>query len=119
MCVSQWKKRLNKIGLGKLSYAVVALDRLKKDRPTKLTVTLPDGRKQMFEKTLFVAFMNLPYEAAVFDLPRSVRDGWLHRYRDSAPYVSFEGGVAVAESVFWETYGSKRNYDHSESFGIG
>ena len=27
--------------------------------------------------------------------------------------------VAVAESVFWETYGSKRNYDHSESFGIG
>ena len=66
MCVSQWKKRLNKIGLGKLSYAVVALDRLKKDRPTKLTVTLPDGRKQMFEKTLFVAFMNLPYEGGGF-----------------------------------------------------
>lgn len=66
VCVSQWKKRLNKIGLGKLSYAVVALDRLKKDRPTKLTVTLPDGRKQMFEKTLFVAFMNLPYEGGGF-----------------------------------------------------
>ena len=77
VCVSQWKKRLNKIGLGKLSYAVVALDRLKKDRPTKLTVTLPDGRKQMFEKTLFVAFMNLPYEGGGFRFApeASVTDG--------------------------------------------
>ena len=58
--------------------------------------------------------MNLPYEGGGFRFaPEAVRDGWLHRYRDSAPYVSFEGGVAVAESVFWETYGSKRNYDHS------
>lgn len=77
VCVSLWKKRLNKIGLGKLSYAVVALDRLKKDRPVSLTVTLPDGRKRTFEKTLFAAFMNLPYEGGGFQFApeASVTDG--------------------------------------------
>src|SRR5699024_8873846 len=33
VCVSKWKILLNRLGLGKLSYAVVALDRLIKDRP--------------------------------------------------------------------------------------
>lgn len=66
VCVSRWKVLLNRIGLGKLSYAVVALDRLKKDRPVKMTVTLPDGTEQVFERTYFAAFMNLPYEGGGF-----------------------------------------------------
>ena len=50
VCVSKWKVLLNRIGLGKLSYAVVALDRLKKDRPAEMTVTLTDGTVRTFER---------------------------------------------------------------------
>lgn len=66
VCVSKWKVLLNRIGLGKLSYAVVALDRLKKDRTVKMKVRLSDGTEQVFEKTYFAAFMNLPYEGGGF-----------------------------------------------------
>lgn len=66
VCVSKWKVFLNKIGLGKLSYAVVALDRLKKDRPVRMTVTLSDGSRKVFEKTYFAAFMNLRFEGGGF-----------------------------------------------------
>ena len=66
VCVSKWKVLLNRIGLGKLSYAVVALDRLKKDRPAEMTVTLTDGTVRTFERAYFAAFMNLPYEGGGF-----------------------------------------------------
>ena len=66
VCVSKWKVLLNRIGLGKLSYAVVALDRLKKDRPAEMTVTLADGTVRTFERAYFAAFMNLPYEGGGF-----------------------------------------------------
>lgn len=66
VCVSKWKILLNRIGLGKLSYAVVALDRLKKDRPVDITVTFADGTVQTFEGAYFAAFMNLPYEGGGF-----------------------------------------------------
>ena len=66
VCVSKWKILLNRIGLGKLSYAVVALDRLKKDRPVKMTVRLADGTVRTFERAYFTAFMNLPYEGGGF-----------------------------------------------------
>ena len=66
VCVSKWKILLNRIGLGKLSYAVVALDRLKKDRPVEMTVTFTDGTVRRFERAYFAAFMNLPYEGGGF-----------------------------------------------------
>lgn len=66
VCVSWWKKILNRIGLGKLSYAVVALDRLKKDRPAEMHITLDGERELVFEKTYFAAFMNLPFEGGGF-----------------------------------------------------
>ena len=66
VCVSPWKVFLNRLGLGKLSYAVVALDRLMKDRPVKMEVALPDGSRKVFEKTYFAAFMNLQYEGGGF-----------------------------------------------------
>ncbi len=66
VCVSKWKVLLNRIGLGKLSYAAVALDRLRKDRPVKMKVRLLDGTEHIFEKTYFAAFMNLPYEGGGF-----------------------------------------------------
>ena len=36
VCVSKWKRVLNLLKIGKLSYAVVAMDRIIKDRPVKL-----------------------------------------------------------------------------------
>ncbi len=66
VCVSKWKVILNRLGLGKLSYAVVALDRLMKDRPVRMELTLPDGSRQCFERTYFAAFMNLRYEGGGF-----------------------------------------------------
>lgn len=66
VCVSKWKKVLNLLRLGKLSYAVVALDRIVKDHPVRLELTLEDGQKKVFEKTYFAAFMNLPYEGGGF-----------------------------------------------------
>lgn len=66
VCVSKWKVLLNRIGLGKLSYAVVALDRLKKDRTVQMKVRLSDGTEQTFEKAYFAAFMNLPCEGGGF-----------------------------------------------------
>lgn len=66
VCISRWKVLLNKLGLGKLSYAVVALHRLVKDRPVHMTITLPDGTSREFPGTYFAAFMNLPYEGGGF-----------------------------------------------------
>lgn len=79
VCVSRWKVLLNKLGLGKLSYAVVALDRLMKDRPVHMTLTLEDGGRREFPKTYFAAFMNLPYEGGGFQFcpGASPKDGML------------------------------------------
>lgn len=66
VCVSKWKKILNRIGAGKLCYAVAALDRLVKERPFRMTLYFQDGRKEVFDHTLFCAFMNLPFEGGGF-----------------------------------------------------
>lgn len=66
VCVSRWKVLLNRIGLGKLSYAVVAIHRILADQPVRVAVTLQNGKKQIFEKTWFAAFMNLPCEGGGF-----------------------------------------------------
>lgn len=66
VCISRWKVMLNKFGLGKLSYAMVAMDRLMKDRPVRFTAVTENGRKRIFEKTYFAAFMNLQYEGGGF-----------------------------------------------------
>lgn len=66
VCVSRWKVFLNRIGLGRLSYAAVALDRLKKDRPAAMRLTFDDGSGKVLDRTYFAAFMNLPYEGGGF-----------------------------------------------------
>lgn len=79
VCVSRWKVLLNKLGLGKLSYAVVALDRLKKDRPVHMTLISEDGGRREFPQTYFAAFMNLQYEGGGFQFcpAASPEDGML------------------------------------------
>ncbi len=66
VCVSKWKVILNRLKLGKLSYAVVALDRLRKDKPVRMELQKEDGSWQEYPKTYFTAFMNLPYEGGGF-----------------------------------------------------
>ena len=79
VCVSKWKKLLNKMGLGKLSYLVIALHRLRIDHPFEAMVELEDGTIRKFPKTLFIAFMNLQYEGGGFRFcpEASVTDGAL------------------------------------------
>src|SRR5699024_7767040 len=55
VCVSRWKVLLNRLNLGKLSYAAVALDQLVRSRPANACVTV-DGRRRVFEKMYFAAF---------------------------------------------------------------
>lgn len=62
VAISKLKIFLNKLGLGKLAYVGVSLDRLYHCRPAKMTVTLDDGRVLKFNRTYFAASMNLPYE---------------------------------------------------------
>ena len=94
VCVSRWKIILNRIGLGKLSYAVVALDRLRKDRPMTVKMRFPDGKEKIFDKTYFAAFMNLPYEGGGFKFcpEASAKDGLLD--------VAVLHGVPVLKILF-------------------
>ena len=94
VCVSRWKVILNKLGLGKLSYAVVALDRLVKDRPAHMSLILEDGSRREFPKTYFAAFMNLPYEGGGFKFcpDASSEDGMLD--------VIIVNGLSVLKILF-------------------
>ena len=56
VCISKWKKILNRLKLGKLSYAVVALNRLLKDQPVRMEIRLDDGSGHRFERAYFPAF---------------------------------------------------------------
>ena len=64
--ISRLKPVLNRLHLGKLTYALIALDRLHFLRPARVTVTLDDGSARTFSDTLFVAAMNHPYEGGGF-----------------------------------------------------
>lgn len=64
--VSKLKLILNKIGLGKLTYVIVALQSLLAQDPRPMTLTFDDGRKVDFKKAYFVAGMNQKYEGGGF-----------------------------------------------------
>lgn len=64
--ISHLKPVLNRLHLGKLTYALIALDRLHFLRPAKVTVTFDDGPGRTFADTLFVTAMNHPYEGGGF-----------------------------------------------------
>ena len=64
--VSKLKIALNKIGLGKLTYAGIALYRLIKGETVRAEVILDDGKPMIFENTYFAAVLNQPYEGGGF-----------------------------------------------------
>lgn len=63
---SKFKKILNKIGLGKLTYLTIALKQLIKAQKITCDFTLDDGQKIHIPKFLFVACMNHQYEGGGF-----------------------------------------------------
>lgn len=66
LLISKLKRFLNKMHLGKLSYVVIAIQRLFAQTPGPVTLTL-DGEKTLeFDKTYFVAAMNQRYEGGGF-----------------------------------------------------
>lgn len=64
--VTKLKLLLNRLKLGKLTYVVIALNRLFYDRPVKAEVILDDKPAGTFRKVYFVAMMNNPYEGGGF-----------------------------------------------------
>lgn len=64
--ISRLKPVLNRLHLGKLTYALIALDRLHYLRPADGTVTLDTGEVLPFSSLLFTAVMNLPCEGGGF-----------------------------------------------------
>ena len=71
---SKMKKVLNKVGLGKLSYAYFVVQALIQFRPFKLTLEL-NGQLQTFQNVWFVTVSNQPYFGGGMNLsPTSVVD---------------------------------------------
>ncbi len=64
--VSRVKYLLNKLGLGKLTYVMIALHRLFVQKPDEVVVTLDHEKELRFPSTYFVAFMNNRYEGGGF-----------------------------------------------------
>lgn len=66
VAVSKLKIFLNKLGLGRLTYAGVALLRLFGDPAVHMEITLDHGEKKVFQHAYFAAVMNHPYEGGGF-----------------------------------------------------
>lgn len=64
--VSRIKVFLNRIGLGKLTYAGIALHRILFDAPVRINIQTDQGDTVTFEQAYFAAVMNLPYEGGGF-----------------------------------------------------
>ena len=64
--VSRVKYVLNKLGLGKLTYVMIALHRLSVQKPDEVVITLDKEKVLRFPATYFVAFMNNRYEGGGF-----------------------------------------------------
>lgn len=66
VAISKYKLLLNKIKLGKLSYVLVALNRLFHDQRVQAEVFVDEESVRIFKKVYFVAIMNQPYEGGGF-----------------------------------------------------
>lgn len=64
--VSRVKTVLNRLGLGKLTYLVIALKNLLAQQPQSAQIWLDGDRTERFEHTYFAAVMNHPYEGGGF-----------------------------------------------------
>ena len=63
---SRFKKKMNKLKLGKLTYFGIAIKQLFVRKPFGATLILDDSRKFRFEKVVFMAVHNQKYEGGGF-----------------------------------------------------
>lgn len=71
---SPLKKYLNKLHLGKLTYAFVAMKQLLSFHPLDLTLHLDHNRRIYLKNAYFAAIMNQPYEGGGFHFCPSARN---------------------------------------------
>ncbi len=64
--VSKWKPVLNRLHLGKFTYAMIAVHRLILTSPCTFQIDLDDGRSLSFQEGWFAAVMNHPCEGGGF-----------------------------------------------------
>lgn len=64
--VSRWKQLLNRFGLGKFTYALIALHRLLLTSPCRLTVIVDNAETYTYTKCWFAAIMNHSCEGGGF-----------------------------------------------------
>lgn len=64
--ISKMKVLLNKIHLGKLTYAGIALSRMLALRPGRMKLRLDDGEWMEYDKAYFATAMNHPFEGGGF-----------------------------------------------------
>lgn len=62
VCVSKLKYILNKLKLGKFTYALLTIDRLFNSKPDKMTLLLDEKKELSFDKVHLAAAMNQPYQ---------------------------------------------------------
>ena len=75
VAASPAKKILNRFGLGKLIYLLVALKQLLFITPTPMILTLDGNRKYQFSKVYFCAVMNQKYEGGGFKFCPQAKPG--------------------------------------------
>lgn len=66
VAASPAKKVLNRFGLGKLVYLLIALKQLFTTEPASMTLEMDDSRKYHFDRVFFTAIMNQQYEGGGF-----------------------------------------------------
>lgn len=78
-CVSKWKKLLNSLKLGRLSYILIAAHRIIKNKTATLTIRDGSGVEYTFQKAYLAAVMNQRYEGGGLRLAPSAQtdDGLL------------------------------------------
>ncbi len=76
---SRLKERLNRLGLGKLTYACIAVKQLFLYKPGNIVVTLDGQQTKAYEKVYFASVMNQPYEGGGLKMAPEARadDGFL------------------------------------------
>ena len=72
------KDLLNRLHLGKLTYAATAVKQLIRWKPSKMSLLTDTGEKYSFKRTFFVAAMNGPYEGGGLKMaPKAAMDDGL------------------------------------------
>ncbi len=116
---SKIKKALNKVGLGKLSYGIIAVKQIFGANKPDGTVSFDGGEEIPFKKILFTAFMNEPFEGGgfMFGPEASHSDGKLDiciasKLASGKVFIMLPFAMSGKHFMFKEIYGKKASRIH-------